>query len=71
MPVVSLPAVDAGGRPLFVIRPIVSTDAMTADVYPMGVQRLVELSRLIEHECGPAVLLYDLTSKPPATIEWE
>ncbi len=54
------------------LRAIVSEDGMTADVYPFNGKDLLEISTLITNkvkEIGRVV--YDISSKPPATIEWE
>ena len=54
------------------LRAINSTDAMTAKVYPFEINDLLEISSLITagvKEIGRVV--YDITDKPPATIEWE
>jgi GMP synthase (glutamine-hydrolysing) len=54
------------------LRAVESLDAITADVYPMGMTDLLEISSLITNripEIGRVV--YDVSSKPPATIEWE
>jgi GMP synthase (glutamine-hydrolysing) len=54
------------------LRAIISRDGMTADVYPFEMQDLLEISSLITNtvkEVGRVV--YDISSKPPATIEWE
>lgn len=54
------------------LRAIVSHDGMTADVYPFDTKDLLEISSLITNsvsEIGRVV--YDVSSKPPATIEWE
>jgi len=45
---------------------------MTADVYPFNMQDILEISARITNsvrEIGRVV--YDVSSKPPATIEWE
>lgn len=54
------------------LRAIISRDGMTADVYPFETKDLLEISSLITNsvrEIGRVV--YDISSKPPATIEWE
>ena len=54
------------------LRAVASIDAITADVYPMDMTDLLEISSLITNripEIGRVV--YDVSSKPPATIEWE
>ncbi len=70
-PVISLPLFDAAGDQVFVLRPVCSKDAMTADVYPIDFGWLAELAREVRTVPGAGVLLYDLTTKPPGTIEWE
>ncbi|HVP19602.1 MAG TPA: glutamine-hydrolyzing GMP synthase [Spirochaetia bacterium] len=54
------------------LRAVASLDAITADVYPLPMADLLEISSLITNrvpEIGRVV--YDISSKPPATIEWE
>jgi GMP synthase (glutamine-hydrolysing) len=54
------------------LRAVASVDAITADVYPVSMTDLLEISSLITNripEIGRVV--YDVSSKPPATIEWE
>ena len=54
------------------LRAVSSVDAITADVYPMGMTDLLEISSLITNRI-PDIgrVVYDVSSKPPATIEWE
>jgi GMP synthase (glutamine-hydrolysing) len=54
------------------LRAIVSNDGMTADVYPFSMKDLLEIASAITNtvkEVGRVT--YDISSKPPATIEWE
>jgi len=54
------------------LRAVASTDGMTADVYEFPMRPLLEISAMITNRV-PAVgrVVYDVSSKPPATIEWE
>ena len=54
------------------LRAITSTDAMTAGVYPFRINDLTEISARIT-SCVKEIgrVTYDITGKPPATIEWE
>ncbi|MBI2416821.1 MAG: glutamine-hydrolyzing GMP synthase [Ignavibacteriales bacterium] len=71
LPVVSLPLFTANNRQAFVLRPICSQDAMTADVYQMDKQLLQQIVSAIQAVPGAGPVFYDITTKPPATIEWE
>ena len=54
------------------LRAITSTDAMTATVYPFEMKDLLEISsRITETVKEIGRVSYDISSKPPATIEWE
>ncbi|AEF80384.1 glutamine-hydrolyzing GMP synthase [Leadbettera azotonutricia] len=54
------------------LRAITSADGMTADVYPFPTKDLLEISTLITNEVQDiGRVTYDISSKPPATIEWE
>ncbi len=54
------------------LRAISSTDGMTADVYPFNMKDLLEISSLITNTVSEiGRVSYDISSKPPATIEWE
>jgi GMP synthase (glutamine-hydrolysing) len=55
-----------------VIRLVTSVDGMTADWYPAPYDFLKRISNRIVNEVkGINRITYDLTSKPPGTIEWE
>ena len=55
-----------------VIRLVQSVDGMTADWFPAGSRLLSRISNRIVNEIdGINRVLYDITSKPPGTIEWE
>jgi GMP synthase (glutamine-hydrolysing) len=54
------------------LRAITSADGMTADVYPFEAKDLLEISTRITNEVKDiGRVAYDISSKPPATIEWE
>jgi GMP synthase (glutamine-hydrolysing) len=55
-----------------VLRAVTSTDGMTANWYPMPYDLLGHISNRIMNEVnGINRVVYDTSSKPPATIEWE
>ncbi len=54
------------------LRAVVSEDGMTADVYPFEMADLLAISSAITNRVpGIGRVVYDVSSKPPATIEWE
>jgi len=54
------------------LRAVTSTDGMTADSYPFTHNFLTGVSgRIINEVRGINRVVYDVTSKPPGTIEWE
>ncbi|MGC4116878.1 MAG: glutamine-hydrolyzing GMP synthase [Myxococcales bacterium] len=71
VPVVALPMFDRDGRQAFVVRPVCSQDAMTAEVFEMEIGAWRTLAANAARIDGVGPLLYELTTKPPATIEWE
>ncbi|WP_430385575.1 glutamine-hydrolyzing GMP synthase [Blastomonas fulva] len=54
------------------LRAVTSTDGMTADIYPFDASFLQRTAtRIINEVKGINRVVYDYTSKPPGTIEWE
>jgi GMP synthase (glutamine-hydrolysing) len=54
------------------LRAVTSTDGMTADFYSFDMKFLGETAtRIINKVKGVNRVVYDITSKPPGTIEWE
>jgi GMP synthase (glutamine-hydrolysing) len=54
------------------LRAVTSTDGMTADVYPFDAGFLARVAgRIVNEVRGINRVTYDITSKPPGTIEWE
>jgi GMP synthase (glutamine-hydrolysing) len=70
-PVVLIPAGIEKARESVVLRPIKSMDGMTADVLLMESHLLDQLSTELLRLDDIAAVFYDLTHKPPGTIEWE
>ena len=54
------------------LRAVTSVDGMTADVYPFDAEFLSRVAtRIVNEVNGINRVVYDYTSKPPGTIEWE
>ena len=57
---------------LIALRAVVSVDGMTADWYRMPNEILEEVSsKIVNSVNGINRVVYDISSKPPSTIEWE
>jgi GMP synthase (glutamine-hydrolysing) len=70
MPVVLLP-LKIASKPCIVMRPVNSAEAMTANFAKIDQNLLRDSLWTKLKETGLGALLYDVTHKPPATIEWE
>ena len=54
------------------LRAVTSTDGMTADFYPFDMAFIGRVAtRIVNEVKGVNRVVYDVTSKPPGTIEWE
>jgi GMP synthase (glutamine-hydrolysing) len=70
-PVVLIPVGSAGAPDSIVLRPIHSVDGMTAQVVRMPDDLLLKMADELLKLEGICAVFYDLTHKPPGTIEWE
>jgi GMP synthase (glutamine-hydrolysing) len=70
-PVILIPLGTAEAPDSVVLRPIDSVDGMTAQSVPMDAALLRRMCAEILKVKGIAGVFYDLTHKPPGTIEWE
>eukprot|EP00979_Chaetoceros_neogracilis_P003893 scaffold676_cov175-Chaetoceros_neogracile.AAC.2 len=75
MPTVKSVGVMGDGRTyenVYAIRCVETTDYMTADFYYLPYEVMSNMSsRIINEVRGINRVCYDISSKPPATIEWE
>jgi len=69
-PVILVPLTICGGESI-ALRPVRSIDGMTAEYAKINKDLLDELANRIMKLNGIDAVLYDITNKPPATIEWE
>jgi GMP synthase (glutamine-hydrolysing) len=70
MPVVLAPLSLKGGETI-ILRPVASQEAMTVNFFEMPKPLLNKLAKEILNISGVDAVLYDITNKPPGTIEWE
>ena len=70
-PVILIPVGAAESRDSIVLRPIHSVDGMTADSVTMPDELLHAIASRLMAIPDIASVYYDLTHKPPGTIEWE
>jgi GMP synthase (glutamine-hydrolysing) len=71
LPVVLLPLLNSDGNECVVIRPIISQEAMTARFAPLAQKTIDTIISRVANIEGIGDLFFDITHKPPATIEWE
>ena len=69
-PVVLLPLSRTGGEAV-ALRPVNSVDGMTAAVSTLPTAGLLELANRLQAMEGIDAVLFDVSNKPPSTIEWE
>jgi len=70
-PVILIPMGTADAPDSVVLRPVDSVDGMTARSMPMDQHLLRRMCTAVLGIEGVAGVFYDLTHKPPGTIEWE
>ncbi len=71
MPVILIPVSSDGEKESVVLRPVCSADAMTARFAEIPNQIVHRIAELIVKIRGIEAVFYDVTHKPPGTIEWE
>jgi len=71
-PTVLIPlSVNVEGEESIVLRPVSSQEAMTANFTELSWDKVRKLAKDIMKIPGISAVFYDITNKPPATIEWE
>jgi GMP synthase (glutamine-hydrolysing) len=71
MPVVLAPVSASGEAESIILRPVESQEAMTAAFSRLPPTAVNELAKKIAKDQRIEYVFYDLTNKPPGTIEWE
>lgn len=69
-PVVLVP-LDVQGKEAIILRPVLSTEAMTARFADLPLEFVKSTAQKIMQTGKFGAVLYDITHKPPGTIEWE
>lgn len=70
-PVVLLPVSNDGKNESIVLRPVDSQEAMTASFSQIPFDLLEEITEELLELKGISSVFFDITNKPPGTIEWE
>ncbi len=70
-PVVLLPITNNGTDEAIVLRPVDSQEAMTASFSHIPFELLAEITEELLELPGISCVFFDITNKPPGTIEWE
>lgn len=71
MPTILLPLSEEGTRECVVLRPLESTDVMTARFAKLPQEKVKGLAQKMWRNLPVVGVLYDITHKPPGTMEWE
>ena len=69
--VVLIPIGASEGKRSIVLRPVESQEAMTANAFHLSEKFLIRVTKQLLSIGGIDMVFYDVTNKPPATIEWE
>lgn len=69
MPTVLAPIGDSGES--IILRPVYSKEAMTAEFAKIDMKIVKDMAKMILKIEGIDAVFYDITNKPPGTIEWE
>lgn len=58
-------------EPVVAVRAVITEDFMTADYFPVPHEVLKNISTKITSQLPISRVVYDISPKPPATVEWE
>ena len=58
-------------EPVVAVRAVITEDFMTADYFPVPHEVLKNISTKITSQLDVSRVVYDISPKPPATVEWE